>query len=224
MAKTYDHAWQQVRRIVLHRDRYECQIRGPRCTQQATEADHIVALAKGGARLDLTNLRAACRPCNAAEGGRLGQARRQRTPSRNWFGDHKPAPNAPTERMVVLIVGPPGSGKSTKAVDLAHTHGLQHMEREQYGSDKAYRQAVERAAAHPHARLAVVRTCPTTTEQREWERLTVATETIVLDVDQATCTERIHARTRPQWRGEIAAVARWHQERQNVAMPSRSWL
>ena len=49
MAKTYDHAWQQVRRIVLHRDRYECQIRGPRCTQRATEADHIVALAKAHA-------------------------------------------------------------------------------------------------------------------------------------------------------------------------------
>ena len=85
MAKQYDHAWTKVRAVVLYRDRYECQIQGPRCTRRATEADHIVALAEGGGRLDLTNLRAACKPCNASEGGRLGNERKRRTPSRDWF-------------------------------------------------------------------------------------------------------------------------------------------
>ena len=86
MPKPYDHTWQKVRLIVLARDAYRCQIRGPRCTERATEADHIVSLAQGGARLDPANLRAACRPCNASAGGTLGAQRKQRTPSRDWFG------------------------------------------------------------------------------------------------------------------------------------------
>lgn len=87
MAKpTYQGAWPKVRLLVLSRDRYECQIRGPRCTHRATEADHIVAIAEGGQRFDLDNLRAACKPCNASAGGRLGAQRKQRTPSRDWYG------------------------------------------------------------------------------------------------------------------------------------------
>jgi 5-methylcytosine-specific restriction enzyme A len=84
--KAYDHAWTKVRAVVLARDRYVCQINGPRCTKHATQADHIVPLAEGGARLDPANVRAACAPCNLSAGGRLGAQRKQRTPSRDWFG------------------------------------------------------------------------------------------------------------------------------------------
>lgn len=84
---TYDRAWAKLRPVVLYRDRYECQIKGPLCTHRATEVDHIQPHAeRPDLRLELSNLRAACKPCNARAGGILGAERKQRTPSRDWFG------------------------------------------------------------------------------------------------------------------------------------------
>jgi 5-methylcytosine-specific restriction endonuclease McrA len=66
------HGWvdnkitREVRKRVLFRDRGLCQIGGPLCTVTATEVDHIVPLADGGAAHDETNLRAACKPCNVS--------------------------------------------------------------------------------------------------------------------------------------------------------------
>jgi 5-methylcytosine-specific restriction endonuclease McrA len=72
----YDRAWRAVRPIILARDEHWCQIQGAGCTGIATEVDHINPLATGGARLDPTNLRAACRHCNAGAGARLVNRRR----------------------------------------------------------------------------------------------------------------------------------------------------
>lgn len=62
--------WRNIRKVVLERDCYECQIRGPRCTGEATQVDHIVAAAFGGDD-DYGNLRAACRSCNASLGAKV---------------------------------------------------------------------------------------------------------------------------------------------------------
>lgn len=40
------------------------------CGRPATEVDHIVPLARGGAPYDFENLRPVCRPCNASKGAR----------------------------------------------------------------------------------------------------------------------------------------------------------
>jgi len=56
--------WQRVRKIVLARDRHECQIRGPHCRIVADAVDHVIEMSRGGARLDLSNLQAACVSCN----------------------------------------------------------------------------------------------------------------------------------------------------------------
>jgi len=56
--------WRRVRRRVLDRDAWTCQIRGPGCTLAATTVDHVRALSDGGAPYDPGNLRAACRHCN----------------------------------------------------------------------------------------------------------------------------------------------------------------
>lgn len=56
-------AWKKVRRLVLERDGYRCQIRGPRCLTIATQADHIVLKSQGGTDHP-DNLRASCGPCN----------------------------------------------------------------------------------------------------------------------------------------------------------------
>ena len=69
-ARGDDAAWVRVSKAVLRRDRFVCQIRGPRCTGDATTCDHIDPLIKGGSRLDPDNLQAACRPCNSGKGGR----------------------------------------------------------------------------------------------------------------------------------------------------------
>jgi HNH endonuclease len=61
-------AWQRIRIYVLERDRYRCKIRGAHCKGDATEVDHIVPRADGGALFDPDNLRAACKPCNGGRG------------------------------------------------------------------------------------------------------------------------------------------------------------
>jgi 5-methylcytosine-specific restriction endonuclease McrA len=56
--------WRRVRADVLHRDDWQCQIRGPKCQLVATTVDHITALCDGGSPYDPANLRAACTMCN----------------------------------------------------------------------------------------------------------------------------------------------------------------
>lgn len=90
-------AWRQVRPVVLERDGYRCQIKDKRCTGRATEVDHIVPFADGGALYDPDNLRAACKACNV---GRAAKAKA----SDGWR-------RSPTR--IVLVVGPPAGGKST---------------------------------------------------------------------------------------------------------------
>ena len=68
--RTYNHEWRKVRRQILARDGYRCQIGDTTCTKHATEVDHIIPIADGGPRLDPTNLRASCSQCNAARSAR----------------------------------------------------------------------------------------------------------------------------------------------------------
>lgn len=87
----YGSAWRKVRRLVLERDEWLCQIRGEGCLVRASEVDHRISWRDGGSVLDPENLRAACKRCNAARGGVLGASRgaldrfsAQRRPSREW--------------------------------------------------------------------------------------------------------------------------------------------
>lgn len=62
--------WRRLRLLVLGRDGYRCQVpqrNGQPCPRPATQVDHIVAKSLGGTD-ELTNLRAACAPCNASRG------------------------------------------------------------------------------------------------------------------------------------------------------------
>lgn len=73
-------AWKTVRRLVLVRDGFRCQIRGPGCQGWANQVDHIVEIQNGGAPFDLANLQAACRHCNVAKGNQSRGA----APVRSW--------------------------------------------------------------------------------------------------------------------------------------------
>ena len=72
----------RIRPQVLARDGYVCQIKSLRCTVEATEVDHIVAVVDGGDWYNLNNLRAACKQCNAGRGN--GVRRGVGKPSREW--------------------------------------------------------------------------------------------------------------------------------------------
>jgi 5-methylcytosine-specific restriction protein A len=61
--------------MVLDRDLWLCQIKGPTCTRHATEVDHVIARADGGGD-EPTNLRASCRACNSRGGAAMTNSRR----------------------------------------------------------------------------------------------------------------------------------------------------
>ena len=63
--------------MVLERDGGVCQIDGPRCTEAATEVDHVIARADGGPLFDPRNLRAACKACNGYQSAKRTNERRK---------------------------------------------------------------------------------------------------------------------------------------------------
>lgn len=65
-------AWRRTVAAVLARDRYVCRMRrdGHRCGAVATTANHVIPRRLGGTDA-MSNLEAACAPCNMADGGRL---------------------------------------------------------------------------------------------------------------------------------------------------------
>lgn len=66
--------WRKVRRLVLQRDGYDCQLRLPGCTVHADEVDHVVPLSTDpDLAYDPSNLRAACRWCNRSRGNARGR-------------------------------------------------------------------------------------------------------------------------------------------------------
>jgi 5-methylcytosine-specific restriction endonuclease McrA len=80
-------AWKRVRLRILKRDNYLCQVRGPRCTGRATQVDHIVNVADGGAKLDPANLQSICPSCNAIKASREAAKARNR-----WKRQPEPHP------------------------------------------------------------------------------------------------------------------------------------
>ena len=97
------HQWKRVRGTVLERDGGRCRIQGENCKLVAEHVDHIVPIDAGGAWYDLDNLRASCAPCN------LGRAARSK--HKDGWRRHK--------TRIVLVVGPPGAGKSTYVAEHA---------------------------------------------------------------------------------------------------------
>lgn len=63
----WSQAWLRIRRAILARDNYTCQLVYPGCEHVASEVDHILARRFGGPDHP-DNLRAACRHCNRARG------------------------------------------------------------------------------------------------------------------------------------------------------------
>jgi 5-methylcytosine-specific restriction endonuclease McrA len=73
-------AWQRLRRAVLARDRYLCQVQGPRCTGIADTVDHVLPSSTHPHLFWAEeNLRASCRRCNYGRGNRAAAAKQRQT-------------------------------------------------------------------------------------------------------------------------------------------------
>jgi 5-methylcytosine-specific restriction enzyme A len=111
-ARGYGAAWDRIRRIALRRDSYLCQT----CLAQgrpttATQVDHIVPKAKGGTD-DLGNLSSVCAPCHMAKTATEAAEAQWPIEPKRW-GYSIPHGLRPAACRVVVVFGPPGSGKTT---------------------------------------------------------------------------------------------------------------
>ena len=83
MRRPYDsHQWRALRREILKRDRYVCQV----CGARADAVDHIIPWREAPMlAFEPENCRAICTPCNSARVSKPHLAgKADRRPSREW--------------------------------------------------------------------------------------------------------------------------------------------
>jgi HNH endonuclease len=82
--------WKDLRTFVLARDGYRCKT--PGCSARATEVDHVVPIAKGGARYDPANLVARCKRHNVLAAHELAGAGWPADAASQRRAEHTPQP------------------------------------------------------------------------------------------------------------------------------------
>ena len=92
--------WQTIRKRILARDGFQCQLRGEHCTHTATEVDHITA----GDNHNPANLQSVCAPCHADKTKSEHVAATKATAARRL------RPTEPHPGMIEPPRGPMGGG------------------------------------------------------------------------------------------------------------------
>lgn len=128
-------------------------------------------------------------------------------------------------RRVVLICGPPGSGKTTHA----HTLDLPiydiddpHWEL----NEQRFARALTELGHTPDAQAAVIRSGATLAARNKVRAQIGATETVIVTTPANECIRRIHHRNRPRppIKNQVAAAIDWWRKYQPDATPTtRNW-
>ena len=221
-ARGYGSAWDKLRLVVLRRDGGVCQpCQGAGRTVLGNIVDHKVPKAEGGTD-DMENLQTICKPCHARktafESGR-GGAQVALLPK--WL----PEPAVP----VVLVCGPPGSGKSSWCAENAGPADLvidvdliaaeltgkpiYHATREETIGALRVRNKMLAGLAERSAvkRCFLIATAGSPEERDFWAR-TIKASIHLMKTSKSECIERINAdlrRSPSVRRSQIDAVRRW---------------
>ncbi|MFD6178098.1 MULTISPECIES: AAA family ATPase [unclassified Isoptericola] len=114
-------------------------------------------------------------------------------------------------RLVVLLFGPPGAGKSTLAHQLADTLGLQVLDHDdaQWSSERQFIAAMRAVGTNPNASAVVIRTGASSTARAKAQQLVRATHGYLLDPGFDVCAQRVRARRRAV-RDGLRGVTAWY--------------
>lgn len=157
------------------------------------EADHTLARSRGGRDADRLMLSV----CN--------RSRQDGTNSR-------PQPSAAGQgRMVVVLCGPPGAGKTTAAHLGAAALGLQVYDRDdaRWRGEADFTAALAALAVDSSARAVVIRAAATSSARARAAALTGATHTYLLTASADELARRVVRRGRADAQQGLAAIGTW---------------
>lgn len=120
-------------------------------------------------------------------------------------------------RIVVLLCGPPGAGKTTAA----RQSGLTVYDRddEQWHSERQFRAKIAELATNPNARAVVIRAGASSSARRKAADLIGATHVYLLTEDPRELAHRVATRNRADKRNGLASIKTWftqHDRADNV--------